>query len=114
MISAIKLSNDTKSNELPPVPVILREMGITVEQFSERLPKVDKGIIGTDDLNQGHYKLRSSNGPIEVVCGQKSNRNIGSLSIPILEVSIDLRRYDASKIKSFMKSFDHTFLKMGG
>jgi len=114
MISAIKILNKAKEDRLSPAPVILREMSITSEQFANRLPRVRGSILDVDNAHLGCYKLRSANGPIKIICEQKTNRQIGALSIPVMEVSIDLRGYKTSKIKEFMESFDQIFLKMGG
>ena len=95
-------------------PVILRDMSITVDQFAKRLPGIEGSVLDVAHVKKGSYKLQNPNGLIEITCKQSADRDIGSLSIPTLQVSIDLKDFDASKIEKFIESFDQTFLKMGG
>jgi hypothetical protein len=43
-----------------------------------------------------------------------ANRRIGSLSLPRLNVDIELDRFDDAQTGQFLNKFNLTFLRMGG
>jgi hypothetical protein len=112
-IAANKIDNPGTVKETP-VSVIVREMSISVERFSNRLTHVIGGVLSEENLNPGRYKLLSSTGSITITCEKMENRYIGSLAIPAMKVELDFGHYDMAQIESFMKRFDRAYLKLGG
>ncbi|MCH7880353.1 MAG: hypothetical protein IIB69_02025 [Proteobacteria bacterium] len=96
------------------VSVIVREMSISVERFSNRLAQVSGGVVSEEKSSPGRYKLLSSTGSITITCEKMQNRYIGSLTIPVMKVELDFGHYDMTQIESFMKLFDRAYLKLGG
>jgi hypothetical protein len=97
-----------------PVSVIVREMSISVERFTKRLPHVTRGVLSEENLAPGRYKLMSSTGSITIACQKMRNRYIGLLTIPVIKIKLDFKHYDTSQIESFMRQFDRAYLKLGG
>jgi hypothetical protein len=112
-IAANKIDDPSTVKETP-VSVIVREMSISVERFSNRLAHVTGGVLSRVNTTPGHYKLLSSTGSITITCEKMNNRYIGSLTIPVMKVELDFGHYDMTQIESFMKLFDRAYLKLGG
>ena len=112
-IAANKIDYPSTVKETP-VSVIVREMSISVESFSSRLPHVSGGVLSKVNTIPGCYKLLNSTGSITITCEKMKNRYIGSLAIPVMKVELDFKHYDATQIESFMQLFNRTYLKLGG
>jgi hypothetical protein len=112
-IAANKIDDPSTVKETT-VSVIVREMSISVESFSSRLPHVSGGVLSKVNTIPGCYKLLNSTGSITITCEKMKNRYIGSLAIPVMKVELDFKHYDATQIESFMQLFNRTYLKLGG
>lgn len=105
--------NAAKVPEAAQSSTVIRQMSITVAQFSDRLPQVREGMLDPGAARQGSYRLRNANGTVEISCRQLAARYIGSLALPVIEVRLDFGAYRSADIDRFVKSFDLAFLKMG-
>lgn len=114
MTIAAKIINVPGTVKETSVSVIVREMSISVERFSNRLAHVTGGVLSQVNTTPGRFKLLSSTGSITITCEKMNNRYIGSLTIPVMKVELDFRNYDVAQIESFMKLFDRAYLKLGG
>jgi hypothetical protein len=114
MIIAAKIINVPGTVKETPVSVIVREMSISVERFSNRLAHVTGGVLSQVNTPPGLFKLLSSTGSITITCEKMENRYIGSLAIPVNKIKLDFKHYDTSQVESFMRQFDRAYLKLGG
>jgi hypothetical protein len=114
MTTAAKKFVDPCTVKETHVSAIEREMSISIERFSNRLPQVTGGVLSEDSTALGHFKLRSSAGLISITYEKMNNRYIGSLAIPVNKIKLDFKHYDTSQVESFMRQFDRAYLKLGG
>ena len=114
MISAIRKYYGSTEIDQVISPIRTRELSVTRQQFHNRLANLDKTVLVVAGSNPNHYKLRDTNGMIDIRYENMAARKIGSLSIPRLKVNIDFNRYNASTIAAFMKSFDSAIFEMAG
>jgi len=114
MISAIRKFYGATTVKQEVIQNQSRELSVSLEKFADRLNNLNTGALIITSMTPKSYKLRDRNGAIDITCEKAPNRNIGSLSVPLLNVTIDFKRYKAKEIYSFMHSFDHAFLKVMG
>jgi len=114
MTIAAKITNVPGTVKETPVSIIVREMSISVERFSNRLAHVTGGVLSQVNTTPERFKLLNSTGSITITCEKMENRYIGSLAIPVMKVELDFRNYDVAQIESFMNLFDRAYLKLGG
>ena len=105
------LKNSQIDNEIEKL--VTREMSITVEQFTNLLPEVDKSMLSTSNRQPGQYELVNRAGTVRITCKQSSPRQLGSLSVPVLRVDLDFTRYESNRIKTFMNALDDVFVRIG-
>lgn len=91
-----------------------KDMSLTPAEFTRALPKAVQGVV-TQSEEAGH-SFRVDNGEHVAVfhCTPLANRKIGSLSLPRLDVEIDLRGFGDTEASQFIDRFDVAFLRMGG
>ena len=105
------LKNTKIDNEIEKL--VTREMSITLEQFTNLLPKVDKSMLRTSSKQTGQYELVNRAGTVHINCSQSNPRQLGSLSVPVLRVDLDFSGYQSNQIKAFMTALDDVFVRIG-
>lgn len=94
--------------------VITKQLSITQEKFSQMLSTIDGNTLCTTNTARMHSTFRMKNGTIKITCKRIRDRRLGSLSIPVLEVDIDLTKCEPSEIGAFKSAFDQALLKLVG
>ena len=113
MSTVTSLLNKVADSPTVQTKTVKRNMSITTSQFYTRLLKLKEGIFDSNDSKQSRCTLRNSSGSVDISWHRKSNRYIGSLKLPVIEVNMDFSNYRVKDIERFVQSFDIAFLKMG-
>ena len=80
----------------------------------DALPKAVGGIILRTDQSGQAFRVVYNERVAVIRCRPMANRRIGSLSLPRLNVDIELDRFDDAQTGQFLNKFNLTFLRMGG
>ncbi len=94
--------------------LIVREMGYTAREFARVLPPAmrDWAVSGGPDAWQ--VSDRDGAGIASIRISPLPERRMGSLSLPILAVTIDLGSAPPEQSVEFMRRFDRGFHRGGG
>lgn len=91
-----------------------KEMGCTPEEFVARLQRA----LGPHAIRAEPQRSRLvvADGPRHAVIEyeRRSDRRLGALTLPVLQVEIRLTGYTDIQRRDFMKAFDQCFLRIGG
>ncbi len=91
---------------------IEREMGLDRAEFLRSL----EALLGGRDWQSedGWLQFRWAGRPVRILLHPTGARRIGSLSLPMTQVEIDLRALDEEEARDFLARFDRAFQRGGG
>ena len=89
-----------------------REMTITHKEFLRLLPKAIGGL--SYEKVDNIISIRDEPGSIQIRLSTESIRKLGSLVLPVTNVSIELKGFCDSDEKDFLSRFDLSYQKGGG
>ena len=97
-----------------PGGLVVREMGYSEREFIRVLPAAmrDWPVSGGPDAWQ--VSDGAGTGIASIRISPLPERRIGSLSLPVLAVTIDLRSTPPEQATEFMRRFDRGFHRGGG
>jgi len=98
---------------------LILEMGYSAKEFDKVLngafSSVDSGIICTEIAeNTWQIKINSAETSLKISVCQNPPRQLGSLEIPVLLVSINFREISSAQKRIFLDRFSRYFHKGGG
>jgi hypothetical protein len=94
------------------VHIIRREMTISHREFNRILKAACKQEFKTARSDQSEFE--NSDGTINLKLSAESSKRIGSIDLPITELTITFRSMTEEEIKDFMLRFDRAFQRGGG
>ena len=97
-----------------PEPIIVREMGYSVDEFTRVLPLAMRDFV-INELSDG---WRVSDAELKLIATIRiaplPERRMGSLSLPVLRVTLDLGASGGVQAAAFLRRFDRGFHRGGG
>jgi len=89
-----------------------REMTISHSDFFRILPKALKSYPYVQEDNA--IKLSLDEGEISIILSRERRRQIGSLSLPVTDVTFHLKNVAETTKKIFFEQFDRAYHRGGG
>ena len=101
------------SNEIR-TQTFYKEMGLTPAEFERSLAHAVEESVSVWKETDRSYHI-DYHGRVAVIrCQPMTNRQLGSLTIPRLNVEIELQKFNLRQTREFLDAFDLSFLRMGG
>lgn len=98
-------------NRLPTV--IIKEMGLTHEEFYDKLPLLLAGIPYQHANDTIRFQLNRKN--LEIILAPEASRQLSSsMRLPVTTISFRFFDCSAEEIEEFINHFNLTFMKGGG
>jgi hypothetical protein len=91
-----------------------KDMGLTAAEFARALPTAVQGMATRSDEPNLAFRVDDGDRVVMIDCLPMPDRRLGSLSLPRLDVEIELRGFDDAETARFFNRFDLAFLRMGG
>ena len=92
--------------------VVVREMTITHDDFLRLLPKALKNY--TYKILNNNIAVSLAAGSLKIALSEQTHTNIGSLVLPLIQVSFDFYHCPEAVRLGFFEEFDLAFQKGGG
>jgi hypothetical protein len=89
-------------------------MGFAEKEFSDCLPFAVTGRLEALADEPGCYRVIGDGTEVYIRTQRLADRQLGSLSLPVLGVEIRFRGASEQEYSAFMHKFDRHFLRMGG
>jgi hypothetical protein len=113
--AATKLSPDAATDfDSTARQTFYKDMGLTAAEFERALRKAVEGVVTRSDEPGPSFRVDDGERVVFIHCLALPNRRLGSLSLPRLDVEIELRGFDDAATARFFNRFDLAFLRMGG
>lgn len=91
---------------------LVREMGLTREEFFRTLPSAVTNV--PSKVEGDVVTIRWGHGSVEIRLGLETDRKLGSLAVPSLGVEFRFDGLTPSEREGFLAHFDHYFQRGGG
>lgn len=96
----------------PKTERLVREMGLTREEFFRTLPSV---VTSFPSQVEGNIvSIRWGRGAVEIRLGHETDRKLGSMVVPALGVEFRFTGLTPSERDGFLAHFDQHFRRGGG
>jgi len=87
-------------------------MAYTHAEFMRLLPRA---LAGNDyEVNGDVVRVENAAGSIQIHLGAEYERRIAALSMPVMDVTIELTGFDDEQARAFLDKFDRTYRRGGG
>lgn len=91
-----------------------KNMALTPSEFARGLTNAVHGAVTRGVEPNPSYRIDDGERVVLIHCMAMSDRQVGSLRLPRLDVEIELRGFDDAETERFLNRFVLAFLRMGG
>jgi hypothetical protein len=102
---------DSERPDIEPYAIV-RHMGLTHAEFLRSLPMAAGGM-GLR-VQVPHILIEDGTRRIEIRLGPEQQRHLGSLALPVTEVSLFFHGFSPEECERFLTRFERTFQRGGG